>query len=516
MIGGLNNRAFAVVAGLIAAMALLGLAAARADELSDLRASQQILQQRIDQLQRELAQVPIAGSKAVPGTAALAGSYPRSFLIPGTNTSLRIGGYMDLQVDWYLKGGGFTGQSGGVNGVPTIVPGIGVGSVPLDIPAGFVVPGFPTPGHVVPVDLQHSRGRVFTMTPRQSRIHITTRTPTAWGEATTFFEFDFLNTDFVAGGQSNLLETTDSLTPRLRLAYGTLGPWLAGQAYSLQDDLTAGDNTIDFTFNYHEGPTRIPQLRYTQQLPDGLSGAIALEAPATDLLTPLGLIHQDFTGTLTGGTVNPAGGFINPAKNTYPDIVGAFTIHRPWGHLQLHSDIRSLEVADGRFFSKQYIGIEGGVSGNVRPGWFGWSKDRIGWDFGAGNGAGRALGLPWNFALVTNYGAFPITTKADAARVIFKPETGFVANVNYTHWWTSNLQTNADFDIVREDAPSNLIGPVEDIAANKEVWMTHLNLLWFPVAFIQIGVEWLHGHRTVVANLHGSMDDILGDFRVKF
>src|SRR5579875_3414888 len=280
MIGGLNNRAFAVVAGLIAAMALLGLAAARADELSDLRASQQILQQRIDQLQRELAQVPIAGSKAVPGTAALAGSYPRSFLIPGTNTSLRIGGDMDLQVGWYLKGGGFTGQS----------------------------------------------GRVFTMTPRQSRIHITTRTPTAWGEATTFFEFDFLNTDFVAGGQSNLLETTDSLTPRLRLAYGTLGPWLAGQAYSLQDDLTAGDNTIDFTFNYHEGPTRIPQLRYTQQLPDGLSGAIALEAPATDLLTPLGLIHQDFTGTLTGGTVNPAGGFINPAKNTYPDIVGAFTI----------------------------------------------------------------------------------------------------------------------------------------------------------------------------------------------
>lgn len=503
----------AAIGALIAAMALLtSLPAAQADELAQLRANQQMLQQRIDQLE-QIAQVPIAGSKAVPGTAALAGSFPRSFLIPGTNTSLRIGGFMDLQVDWFLHGGGF---SGGTNGTPTIVPGINSESLPLDVPAGFVVPGFPTPGHVVPVDLQHSRGSAFIMSPRESRIHITTRTPTAWGEAGTYFEIDFLNTGFPPGGQSNLLQTTNSLTPRLRLAYGTLGPWLAGQAYSLQDDGRAGDNTIDFTFNFHEGPVRIPQLRYTQQLPYGLSAALALEAPATDLETPLGQINQDFTGVVTSGTVNPAGGFINPAKNTYPDVVGAFTVEQPWGHVQLHGDIRSLEVNDGRFFSKQYVGVEGGVSGNVRPGWFGWSKDRIGWDFGAGNGAGRALGLPVTFALATNYGAFPITTAADAARVIFKPVTGFVGMVNYTHWWTPNLQSNADFDIVHQDVPANLIGPAQDIVADKEVWMTHLNLMWFPVAFVQIGVEWLHGHRKVVANLTGSEDDILGDFRVKF
>src|SRR5215469_14105953 len=88
----------AAIGGLTAAVALLtGLPAASADELADLRANQELLQKRIDQLSQAPAQAPpyVPGfgpeTLAKPGgTPVVGGSFPRSFLIPGTDTSLRI------------------------------------------------------------------------------------------------------------------------------------------------------------------------------------------------------------------------------------------------------------------------------------------------------------------------------------------------------------------------------------------------------------------------------------------
>src|SRR6266704_2240555 len=106
----IKNRTIATVAlgGLTAAIALLaGPPAAKADELADLRANQELLQQRLDQL-----------AQAGPATGAPAGpigvgSFPRSFLIPGTDTSLRVGGQAVGSVLWYLKGAAVGGALGG-------------------------------------------------------------------------------------------------------------------------------------------------------------------------------------------------------------------------------------------------------------------------------------------------------------------------------------------------------------------------------------------------------------------
>src|SRR5215472_17259221 len=97
----------AALGGLTAVTALLtGLPAASADELADLRANQELLQRRIDQLAQ--AQLPASGgapgggiagpmgAEATPGASLVGGSFPRSFLIPGTNTSIRLGGFVDL------------------------------------------------------------------------------------------------------------------------------------------------------------------------------------------------------------------------------------------------------------------------------------------------------------------------------------------------------------------------------------------------------------------------------------
>src|SRR4029077_21143361 len=111
MTGKRNIGNMAAIGGLSAAIALLtGLPAASADELADLRANQELLQKRIDQLSQAPPPapgqfVPGFGPESRPAAAPVTtGSFPRSFLIPGTDTSLRIGGIAWTDVVWTLHG----------------------------------------------------------------------------------------------------------------------------------------------------------------------------------------------------------------------------------------------------------------------------------------------------------------------------------------------------------------------------------------------------------------------------
>jgi hypothetical protein len=71
---------------------LANFSAAGADELNDLRADQQTIRSRIDQLAQPAG--PQAGDQPGGSAATGAGSFPRSFLIPGTDTSVRVGGFV--------------------------------------------------------------------------------------------------------------------------------------------------------------------------------------------------------------------------------------------------------------------------------------------------------------------------------------------------------------------------------------------------------------------------------------
>src|SRR5215510_10384239 len=112
MTGKRNLCGVVAIGGLSATIALLtGLPAVSADELADLRANQELLQKRIDQLSQAPPPgppgpyVPGFGPETRPATAPVTvGSFPRSFLIPGTETSLRIGGIAWTDVIWYMKG----------------------------------------------------------------------------------------------------------------------------------------------------------------------------------------------------------------------------------------------------------------------------------------------------------------------------------------------------------------------------------------------------------------------------
>lgn len=96
-----KHLAVLLVGSCFAALVFLGLPGAGADELGN-PTTQQSFQSRIDQLAQPAA--PQTAGRSYEPTAkggASPGSFPRSFLIPGTDTSIRIGGSVDGTIGYY-------------------------------------------------------------------------------------------------------------------------------------------------------------------------------------------------------------------------------------------------------------------------------------------------------------------------------------------------------------------------------------------------------------------------------
>ena len=184
-----NAALLAVLAFAAAAPLAIYPYAASADELSDLRANQEFLQRRLDQL----SQIPgpggvYGGGPVNPAASApsLGGSFPRSFLIPGTDTSIRIGGEIREVMDYWFSGGPPNASPQtttlGDNGVALSAPLHVHSALNAASPSGIGLAGNPT----------RSRGTaIFSQSPTESKINFETRTPTAWGEARTFMEWDW-------------------------------------------------------------------------------------------------------------------------------------------------------------------------------------------------------------------------------------------------------------------------------------------------------------------------------------
>ncbi|MGC2411762.1 MAG: hypothetical protein WA459_03570, partial [Stellaceae bacterium] len=406
----------------------------------------------------------------------------------------------------------------------------------------------------------------FRMQANESRVYFETRTPTVYGEALTHVELDFGGCAGAGSATdcSDENRSTNSWLPRLRLAYGTLGGFMAGQNWVPGNDLAASPEIFDFFGDVGQwGYARVPQIGYKTALPwvpNGATIGAYLVQPNGALATPLGGIESDTALTNNppgvGGLVNGdiANLAFNPLKDPLPDGALVLNWEQRWGHFQLHSVVRDMEMQDGHFLSQEYIGYGGGFSAAVHPAWFGWTKDNLGFQAFAGEGLSH-WGSNWTGAdtnttqaLASNYGgpglygnataagctpgttlvtfaaakcttAAPTTAAAAAAiRTTTVPSWG--GEVNYQHWWTPTLRSTATFGIGHQDIPTNLIAPTGITAANfnynKELITAHLNLIWSPVPFINTGFEYTYDRRQTVWNQHGQGQVLDFDFLVKF
>jgi hypothetical protein len=376
MTGKRNIGSVAAIGGLCAAIALLtGLPAASADELADLRANQELLQKRIDQLSQ--APPPGAPGPYVPGfgpetrpTAApvTTGSFPRSFLIPGTDTSLRIGGIAWTDAIAWFKGaragGALNGQGGQPNANQDGMGGTGA------------LPNLPLNNSIA-----HSRSSATDISSRPSRLLFDARTPSAWGEIKAYIEMDFaatLETTF-----SGTTTVTNGWAPRLRKAYGTIGGLLAGQESGMLHDSDADPEILDFGgLASSAGRARVPQVKYTYQGPYGIVLTGGFENPDAQANTFAGSMSFDTASTastscsVTGNTVAnlpattacvPNTAFLNPLKTSWPEMIGTARINNPWGHMQVGVYVRNDQLNDGQALDQSYVGYGGTVSGDVHP-----------------------------------------------------------------------------------------------------------------------------------------------------
>ncbi|HVC52235.1 MAG TPA: DcaP family trimeric outer membrane transporter [Stellaceae bacterium] len=507
----------AAIGGATAVVALLcSVPNARADELSDLRVNNELLQQRLDQLAQAAQMGPgermyqnMATQKPAP---TIAGSFPRSFLIPGTDTSIRVGGNITLITDTFLEGGVANGSPWnttiGANGA---VNSIGVGTT------------------------SNAKGsNDWGFSARQSQLIVETRTPTPYGEARSYLSLDFANSTAYNPGGSGPAAIADNLTPRMKYAYGTLGGWLAGQANSNFEDPDANAETIDFGGNVGEpGRVRVAQIRYTMPLNWAWGGALSFSAenPEVEALTSGGICGSDAgipsactTGTVTG----------NPTKPSAPDFTAALYIPQPWGHIDIGGVLRpAMGLSDGKYLSRSYTGGGGAISFDVKPGWL-TPKDDILFHFVAGDGLGAYLNNFGNAAIETNYSA--LTTGATGgACVAAGPAGATTANcvrskliqeiggeIGYQHWWASNLRSTFSFGINEQNGvKSSYLTAAAAAAASRRIETAHANLLWNPVPFVTVGVEYMWGQRWAVAVPTGTPDSnqiqtIIGKFDVAF
>jgi len=224
----------------------------RADELQDLKAEVDALRGKVGELERR---APAAAPRENAASSAVtAGTTKGSFKLPGSDTSITLGGYVKLDAL-------FSDKSAGVGS--TADQQYEAGSVPVGPNAGI------------------NERNQLKLHARQSRFFIKTATPSSYGEIGTYLEFDLFG---AAGNES----VSNSNGLRVRHAYGTIGHLLAGQTWTTFSDPAAYPETVDFGGPAGQIFARQAQVRWTDRLGDTVQWSVALENPESVVALPDG------------------------------------------------------------------------------------------------------------------------------------------------------------------------------------------------------------------------------------
>jgi hypothetical protein len=320
----------------IAAVVGLGTQAdpAQADELADLKAQVDVLQNKV----RDLAQKQEAPEPKRADGAVTAGATPGSFKLPNSNTSVTLGGYVKLDAV-------YTDPSAGVDSASDLL------LQPSSIPVG------PAAGN--------NERKQVKLGARESRLFLRTSTPTAYGDLVTHFETDLYGAD---GNES----VSNSHGLRLRHAYGSLGGLLAGQTWTNFMYVPALPETLDFGGPVGQIFDRQAQIRWTQPF----AGTSALASGQWSIA----LENPESVVTLVDGTSFRAD------DDRVPDLTGQILFNTAVGKIALSALARQIRIdAKAPAVTDQAWGGALSVAGVVPS----FGRDDFRFLVSAGNAIGR-------------------------------------------------------------------------------------------------------------------------------
>jgi hypothetical protein len=432
----------------VAMAAMPGLAADRLEQRrNEMRQEIQKLEARLNALERKRAREH-QRRRVAAAAAVEAGSRPRSWKLPGTNTSMQIGGFAQLSLIYdFNHSSGAAVSSNGESGS-----------------------AFPSRGSAGANRQQH-----FRLHARRTRLFIKTWTPTDYGMLHTRIE-----TDFFGAGGNEIVSNSDTM--RVRHAWASLGPVMAGQNYSTFRFTHFEMSTFQDRGMAANGNGRQGQIRYTHKFGGGTALLLAIENPET-------------SGAVTSMTYTPAvvvssGG----APDEMPDIVVA--LEHKWS---------SGRVKFGAVFGR--AGIDDGVASNDRAfiwavqGAFRYKFNNKRTEFAILGFYGQGMAKYWRGPLHQSVAV----TGTNVGNVNIKPIRHYGGYAWVSHKWTNTISTGfgfgrVDTDVEQHIAKANIPARTLDLH-----WSFLANIKWRPVPSVLMGIEyhWLR------VNFHNANESVI-------
>jgi len=313
---------------------------AKANEIAELKKQIADLARKIELLEQQrnhetitLTETPSSESE---NNTVISGDIPGSFKLPGTDTSIKIGGFVQSTVIYDI-GPRPTSRGGDIASARTAI---------LEGNPGY-----------------ENRGDT-RLSSRNSRFNIATFTPTRLGRMRTFIEGDF------NGPPNNKASraSTSRTALGIRHAYGELGNLLAGQYWSNFSDNSVFPSKVDGSGPVGRTFIRQGQLRYTYRNEYGGRLAIALENPYGDF-------YRADDDNLHDG---------------YPDLTAHYRHETDRWHLQFSGLLRRIGIHEGTVNGAKDNVTAWGINQSgafLLPG----SKNRISWYLILGDGVGRYM-----------------------------------------------------------------------------------------------------------------------------
>lgn len=299
------------------------------------------------------------------------------------------------------------------------------------------------------------KGKTF-FSARTSRLYVQASKPSDYGEVKTRIEADFFTGE---GSEAQ----ANSARFRLRHAYAQVGKWMFGQYWSTFVDVNSMPDVMDFG-----GPTgqvfvRQPQIRYTANMADNQTLALALE--------------------------NPNNSSVTNQHTTVPDFIAKYGLNGDWGYVSLAGVVRKLNSDDGQ--GNKVSKTTGGLSlaGNLKV----LGKDTVVYQANGGQGIGRYLS-----------DAGGETAVLVGQKIVTQPARG--AFVGYQHPWNADFRSALVLGRTWFKNDSAVFDPE---TTNRRLTTAHMNLIWTPVKSIDVGLEYIHGKREVESGNSGSGNRVM-------
>jgi DcaP outer membrane protein len=405
------------------------------------------LKTQIDALQRKLEEIEKKQKAAAaesqrkiteiekrtsPENIITAGDTPGSFKLPGLDTSVLLYGYVKLDA---------------VYSNPAAVGANNAGNLFL---SAQTIPIGPTR------DFEKSE---LTFGAQQSRFGLSTYTPTTFGPLTTQIETDFY------GGNGNQV-VSNSYNLRLRLAWGTLGSFGAGQYWTNFMNTAALPDLIDFGGPVGQIFIRQSQVRWTQRFANG-EWAVSAENPESVISTP---------GTPVTSQAD---------DDRWPDFVGSVKFNTSAGQYYIAALARNVRVNTAAAASEKW-GLSIQASGRVPV----LGRDDIRFAAYGGNSIGRYQS------------GFYVDGVVNTAGNVELPSV-IGGYVGYRHLWSDKLRSTLSVSTSRANNPSGTFGTI-----NQGDKSTHVNLIWSPWKKVDLGLEYIYAKREIENGQSGALNRV--------